>query len=594
VTRHPRTPERPRPARIASEDPDEQEVARYAALLPDPKPDDVLVERVWRKMQHREPRRASWVSSATAVTALMVLSVAGTALWFRPHGVRVDADRRAEVLLSQGGVFLSAPGLRWTPAQPGDAVAAGGTLRSDPAGISLVGVPAVAALLVGRSADLAVQSVAPSTVLLLQRGEVAARVIKRPADHPFSIRAGDFTVTVVGTIFSVRNDDGVVEVRVTEGAVAVEGRGGHWRVDAGHRWSSADSDQSPAGQVAPQQAMLLLAATSMPPSKELPGLFAELSRSEQAPPPAAPAPSPGHSASEGHLEPAVRPAVIPLGAGVPPEVPPGETSHERRLVATPTPTANSTATPTPIPTPTASPAATSTTTAIPAPIPTATGIQSGPLTPALSPAGERESAAAPPPLVLPSAPPSRDYVAEALELERHGDLRGAEESLKRALASPDARHDLALYQLALLRQRRLNDPEGALQALDRYRELYPRGSLRQEVDLSVVEVDHTLGRTEAALAESTAFLTRYPQSERADEVRLLRGDILRQRGDCAKASAEYRAVSGGPSLDDALYYWAYCQRQLGANASATEALRRYLARFPAGRHAGAAREALGQ
>jgi hypothetical protein len=51
-------------------------------------------------------------------------------------------------------------------------------------------------------------------------------------------------------------------------------------------------------------------------------------------------------------------------------------------------------------------------------------------------------------------------------------------------------------------------------------------------------------------------------------------------------------VSGGPALDDALYYWAYCRRQLGDTAGAGKALHDYLNRFPAGRHVDAAREAL--
>jgi ferric-dicitrate binding protein FerR (iron transport regulator)/TolA-binding protein len=570
----------PRPAHIASDDPDEQEVARFAALLPDPKPEDALVERVWRRMQNRETRRPSWVFGyATAVTALIVLSLVGVAFWLRPHGVLVDADRRAEVLLSQGGVFLSVPGPRWTPARSGDVVASGAALRSDASGQSVVRVPGVAALLLGRSADLGFDSVEPRTELRLTRGEVTARVIKRPAEHPFSLRSGDFTITVVGTVFSVRNDEGVVEVRVTEGAVAVDGRGGHWRVDAGHRWSSAAPDQMPAGQVPADRAALLLAASAVPTSAELPGLFAALPPSEEAPrraisstgPNAGTRPETTSEASNASAR--LKPAVIPIGGGVVSQtVQPQSQSQETRRAVPESDEAEPLT------------ARLDTAPAVAAPVVVAPEGSESPSPAAVTPAP------APTPVSPPT--PARDDVAEALELERHGDLRGAEESLKRALASPDARHDLALYQLAVLRQRRANDPQGALDALNRYRDLYPRGSLRQEVDLSIVEVDHTLGRTEATLAESAAFLSRYPQSERADEVRLLRGDILRQRGDCAKAIVEYRAVSGGQALDDALYYWAYCQRQLGASTAASEALRRYLVRFPAGRHADAAREAL--
>jgi TolA-binding protein len=109
-----------------------------------------------------------------------------------------------------------------------------------------------------------------------------------------------------------------------------------------------------------------------------------------------------------------------------------------------------------------------------------------------------------------------------------------------------------------------------------------------------VESHLALGQTEAALLESTSFLARYPQSERAEEMHFMHGDLLRQRGDCAGAVVEYRAVSGGPALDDALYYWAYCRRQMGDAASAARALRDYCRRFPEGKHIAAAREALAE
>jgi outer membrane protein assembly factor BamD (BamD/ComL family) len=200
------------------------------------------------------------------------------------------------------------------------------------------------------------------------------------------------------------------------------------------------------------------------------------------------------------------------------------------------------------------------------------------------------------PPILPATPPASvsDYYAEALDLARQGEHDKAAAMLETAISKPGGPHDLELYQLALLRQRHLNDPRGALDALLAYRKAYPRGSLLQEVDLSVVEVDRALGRTEAALAESARFLAQHPQSERADDVRVLRGDLLRQRGDCTGAVKEYRAVLGGPALDDALYEIAYCRRELGDNAGASAALRDYLARFPSGRHSSAAREALGQ
>jgi TolA-binding protein len=237
--------------------------------------------------------------------------------------------------------------------------------------------------------------------------------------------------------------------------------------------------------------------------------------------------------------------------------------------------------------------------------------------PPLSPAGERGSIPAPTPTphrprpslaaVVPSAaegphlppapnviPPAvHDFYAEALDLARHGNHREAAGVLAQAIAAGKGPRDLELYQLALLRQRHLGDPQGALDALTVYRQQFPGGALRQEVSMSIVEANVALGHEEAALAESEQFLARYPANERADELRLLRGDLLRQHGAYAKADAEYRSVTGGDALDDALYYHAYCLRELGDGTRAIAALRDYLARFPAGRHAAPARQALG-
>jgi ferric-dicitrate binding protein FerR (iron transport regulator)/TolA-binding protein len=232
------------------------------------------------------------------------------------------------------------------------------------------------------------------------------------------------------------------------------------------------------------------------------------------------------------------------------------------------------------------------------PAPTVTAVPAPTVTPTPThrprPAGVVPSAAEgphSPPAPNVTAPP--DFYAEALDLERHGNHREAANVLAQAIAAGKGPRDLELYQLALLRQRHLGDPQGALDSLTAYRQQFPGGALRQEVSLSIVEAEVALGQEEAALAESGQFLSRYPANERADELRLLRGDLLRQHGAYAKADAEYRSVTGGEALDDALYYHAYCLRELGEGTRAIAALRDYLARFPAGRHAAPARQALG-
>jgi len=155
--------------------------------------------------------------------------------------------------------------------------------------------------------------------------------------------------------------------------------------------------------------------------------------------------------------------------------------------------------------------------------------------------------------------------------------------------------ELALYALGRLRQHRLRDPQGALEVFETYRRTYPNGSLLPEVDLAVLEVEVAAGHRDQALAESVRFLASHPASERTVEVRLLRGDLLRERGDCRSALDEYRQVDAGafaPFSEDALFETAYCQRKLGDADAARESLRQYQQRYPTGTHRDAVAKAL--
>jgi ferric-dicitrate binding protein FerR (iron transport regulator)/tetratricopeptide (TPR) repeat protein len=545
----------PRRSRITSSSPDERELASLAARLPDAAPDDVMVERIWRRLEDPEFGKriepwplALWRGVALSTIALAVIASASV-FWLR------SKSPRAEVLLAQGGVFQSAKGADWVPARSGDPLSGGTSLRSDTSGQSVVRLPGVAALLLGTQADLTLEQLDGSTVLVLQRGDLTARVTRRPRDRAFSVRAGDFVVTVVGTLFSVTKADGIVSVTVTEGVVEVSGRGNRWWLEAGQRWSSDSPEARAAEALPPIQSALLLAALGTPPSPEVPELFRALVRSERA------------TEESATPQPTIRAAdSVPESSAHPPEIVTQAPRPQRER--------------------TANRGSRSPTSALrlaridPAP-------QSVSVVPMVLAPG-------PPPAPSAASVPVRDDYAEALLLSRQGEHAKAAALLEKALATEGGPHDLELYHLALLRQRHLNDAQGALDALMGYRRQYPNGTLRQEVDLSIIEVDRTLGRTEAALSESARFLAAHPQSERADEMRVLRGDLLRQRGDCAGASVEYRSVTARTALDDALYYWAYCQRRLGDSASAAAALRDYLARFPAGHHTEAARSALGQ
>jgi outer membrane protein assembly factor BamD (BamD/ComL family) len=72
---------------------------------------------------------------------------------------------------------------------------------------------------------------------------------------------------------------------------------------------------------------------------------------------------------------------------------------------------------------------------------------------------------------------------------------------------------------------RLHRPREAVSAWNRYRSRFPRGLLRAEADLSVIETLASMDERVAALAEAEAFLARHPASERRAEVERLAGRL---------------------------------------------------------------------
>jgi hypothetical protein len=544
---------------------DEQAVAALLSLLPDPTPDRPFLERVWRGL-HRRSRRGfetwRWAAVASALAAcVMVGMLVGSRIAVRP---------RAQMLLVEGRVVTGAAGMTWTPARAGDQLRANALVENDASGTSLVRLPAVATLLARSSTRLELQASADSSLVHLFDGTVTLRVTKRPSEHPFTVRVGRYTVTVVGTLFSVsENPDGRVEVNVAEGAVRVADGHMEWRVSAGESWSSDAPNQRAVDEHTAAFGPLLSAAMNGEPDGQLSELLHALPRTPEASASkkalvaplagAAPAAQFGESAA-----PITAPSVVPTR-----EAPVHRTrraSEPERFAVLDHPTV--------VERP-----------AVVEPAPT----------PLISQKTEAvESTAAPVPLPAPAPVAGPDPYSEALALERRGEHRLAASKLQAALASNVGPRDLELYHLALLRQRHLDDPRGALEALLSYRASFPSGGLRQEVDVSIIESRLALKQTDQALAESAAFLSKYPQNERADEMHFMRGDLLRQRGDCAGALAEYHAVLRGPAVDDALYYAAYCVGELGQPDVATTALKDYLRRFPNGKHAGAARQTVGE
>jgi hypothetical protein len=169
---------------------------------------------------------------------------------------------------------------------------------------------------------------------------------------------------------------------------------------------------------------------------------------------------------------------------------------------------------------------------------------------------------------------------DCLELARSGDPRAAERCFDQRAAGSGLGAEMALYEMARLRRDVLRDAIGALEALSAYRDRFERGSLRNEVDLSRVELLAELGRSTDALRESAAMLAGGSGRERAAELHLLRGDVYRRDvRDLRAAAAEYAQAEalGGTRGAEASRRLGACLEGLGDGPGALAAYRRYVA-----------------
>jgi tetratricopeptide (TPR) repeat protein len=162
-------------------------------------------------------------------------------------------------------------------------------------------------------------------------------------------------------------------------------------------------------------------------------------------------------------------------------------------------------------------------------------------------------------------------------LARQGKTRDAEACFLERAPGSGLAAEMALYEVARLRRDVLADADGALRALAEYRSRFPAGSLRREADMSHLELLLQLGRSDAALKQSDELLSSSASGERATELRLLRGHVLRKQERFAAAVREYElAEHAGARAGEATYFRALCLEASGRAPEAATAFAKYL------------------
>ena len=186
-----------------------------------------------------------------------------------------------------------------------------------------------------------------------------------------------------------------------------------------------------------------------------------------------------------------------------------------------------------------------------------------------------------PPTAAPASaqePADTATAPDCLSLARQGQTRDAETCFLKRAEGSGLGAEMALYEVARLRRDVLADASGALAALAEYRARFPNGSLRREADMSQLELLLQLGRSDEALKQSDELLSSSASGERAAELHLLRGHVLRKaQSRFADAEHEYAlAERAGARGGEVTYFRALCLEALDRKSEAAALFAQYL------------------
>lgn len=261
----------------------------------------------------RASARPRWVPFVMGGGLLAAATLVGLVLWPsqlpvepppQPPLVEVVTPTPVRVEMARGLTRVAAS---IEPVMAGETLQTGDVLKTGVAGKAFVHLPDASHVRVAAATQLALtRAEARDIALTVSRGRIAVRASHEPRQG-FVVHAGDVTVQVVGTIFSVSNEPEGVEVAVSEGTVRVasgdekvlEVRGGQRLLVDGRSGKARLGKLTPAlerelGEVqgvaeavtsAEQQAVVAAAGGSTPRrSSALPRLSPEESKARQVTP----------------------------------------------------------------------------------------------------------------------------------------------------------------------------------------------------------------------------------------------------------------------------------------------------------------------
>jgi ferric-dicitrate binding protein FerR (iron transport regulator) len=153
-------------------------------------------------------------------------ALAGRQTPIGPRAAPIAIARSARATAVAGEVRVTHEQRRWAPLAVGAELGAGARLTTDRGRASLQWTDGTGGAIGERSEMTLAQLDDLTTVLDVNRGEVALRVAKRRPEQRFAVATPGHTVEVRGTWFTVARDAGRTRVSVCEGRVVVRARAG--------------------------------------------------------------------------------------------------------------------------------------------------------------------------------------------------------------------------------------------------------------------------------------------------------------------------------------------------------------------------------
>jgi hypothetical protein len=139
----------------------------------------------------------------------------------------------------------------------------------------------------------------------------------------------------------------------------------------------------------------------------------------------------------------------------------------------------------------------------------------------------------------------------------------------------------ALFELSQYKDKTQKDPLSAITSLRTYRQRFPDGALRGEVDFSLVELLQRTGHGNEALSESERLLATAWGRARSSEIHFLRGRVAQEKlNDCAFALKEFELVRSefGSIGNESTLRSAECLERLADSSTAAKYYEEYLTR----------------